>query len=574
MTTSQNRRFVQGGNYLTSVVFLTISVVVAFPAMARTIYITRDADGTGDGSSWESPMMLTNYLTVAAKKMADGDRVLLKSGNYVTQIAQQEIKNLNITFAGGYAGTDDTTLDAENPVSVINFGNYPTSRPFTPLKINPGSGDTVSFERIRFWAARSAAINKQGAGTLILSDCTVVSNGYSQAGTATYLSSTVGGRGIHAEGGHFYATNCVFAYNGPYYKLFNNNNYYGDSGFGMWLSGIAAELVDCRFIGNGARITEANNTDDTISVLREGNKRGAAIYATGTTLTAVGCDFIMNKALMGLYNKAAEQARGGGSGGVVVLEGASGGSSFSNCAWIANMNVRSRNYGRYNIDFGGALNVNLSSPAGAVDVANCTFAYNATDSGRASPALDVWKGIVNVRNSVFVGNHKVASGVAGADIMVRTGAVVNVSHTLLPSTDAWNVKAETLGEDAGTLSLGDGVICGDALLASETLASTNLIVNAKVTIQSQANTPVLYYNVNRLDDVLAFDVHPRSKTGRWTASGYARDSEYSPAIDAGDPAASCGEEPKPNGQRLNLGRYGGTAEASLSRRCGLQLMVR
>ena len=87
MTTSQNRRFVQGGNYLTSVVFLTISVVVAFPAMARTIYITCDADGTGDGSSWESPMMLTNYLTVAAKKMADGDRVLLKSGNYVTQIA-------------------------------------------------------------------------------------------------------------------------------------------------------------------------------------------------------------------------------------------------------------------------------------------------------------------------------------------------------------------------------------------------------------------------------------------------------------------------------------------------------
>lgn len=34
MITSQNRRFVQGGNYLTSVVFLTISVVVAFPARA------------------------------------------------------------------------------------------------------------------------------------------------------------------------------------------------------------------------------------------------------------------------------------------------------------------------------------------------------------------------------------------------------------------------------------------------------------------------------------------------------------------------------------------------------------
>ena len=71
----------------------------------------------------------------------------------------------------------------------------------------------------------------------------------------------------------------------------------------------------------------------------------------------------------------------------------------------------------------------------------------------------------------------------------------------------------------------------------------------------------------------AFDFHPRSKAGRWTTAGYAQDKEHSPAIDAGDPSAPVGAEPKPNGHRLNLGRYGGTAEASLMLTDGTILLV-
>lgn len=46
-----------------------------------------------------------------------------------------------------------------------------------------------------------------------------------------------------------------------------------------------------------------------------------------------------------------------------------------------------------------------------------------------------------------------------------------------------------------------------------------------------------------------------------TADG---DPGCSPAIDAGDPEASCGAEPEPNGARLNMGIRGGTAQASRS----------
>ena len=124
------------------------------------------------------------------------------------------------------------------------------------------------------------------------------------------------------------------------------------------------------------------------------------------------------------------------------------------------------------------------------------------------------------------------------------------------------------------MRLGDGVIYGDAALASQTLASTNLIVGTTAIIQSMAGIPVLHYDVGRIAEVLAFDVHPRSKAGRWTAAGYVKDNEWSPAIDAGNPAAAVGGEPKPNGGRINLGRFGGTDQASLSKRIGLIILMR
>ncbi len=38
----------------------------------------------------------------------------------------------------------------------------------------------------------------------------------------------------------------------------------------------------------------------------------------------------------------------------------------------------------------------------------------------------------------------------------------------------------------------------------------------------------------------------------------------SPCIDTGDPASDYSNEPEPNGGRINIGAYGGTAEATTS----------
>ncbi len=65
------------------------------------------------------------------------------------------------------------------------------------------------------------------------------------------------------------------------------------------------------------------------------------------------------------------------------------------------------------------------------------------------------------------------------------------------------------------------------------------------------------------------DYHLRSVFGCYNSLGaWVNDSEYSPCIDAGDPHPQgdpqnpVGAEPLPNGKRINMGAYGGTAEAS------------
>ena len=73
----------------------------------------------------------------------------------------------------------------------------------------------------------------------------------------------------------------------------------------------------------------------------------------------------------------------------------------------------------------------------------------------------------------------------------------------------------------------------------------------------------------------ARDYHLKSYAGRWDPGAEAwvyTDTEISPCIDAGDPDDSVGEEALPNGDLVNSGAYGGTAEASKSPSSGRWLV--
>ncbi|MFC1461478.1 NosD domain-containing protein, partial [Verrucomicrobiota bacterium] len=62
------------------------------------------------------------------------------------------------------------------------------------------------------------------------------------------------------------------------------------------------------------------------------------------------------------------------------------------------------------------------------------------------------------------------------------------------------------------------------------------------------------------------DFHLKSGQGTWNGWRWTRyPSEHSPCIDAGDTNDLVGAEPSPNGGRINMGAYGGTAVASKTR---------
>ncbi|HPO17461.1 MAG TPA: right-handed parallel beta-helix repeat-containing protein, partial [Candidatus Hydrogenedentes bacterium] len=63
-------------------------------------------------------------------------------------------------------------------------------------------------------------------------------------------------------------------------------------------------------------------------------------------------------------------------------------------------------------------------------------------------------------------------------------------------------------------------------------------------------------------DAATGDYHVQSTEGSWHGGAWTADASDSPCVDAGDPADAVGDEPEPNGQRINQGAYGGTNQAS------------
>ena len=116
--------------------------------------------------------------------------------------------------------------------------------------------------------------------------------------------------------------------------------------------------------------------------------------------------------------------------------------------------------------------------------------------------------------------------------------------------------------------------------------------SATFTDQNSLSVDALLVDPDGADNVLGFvdlahdgrddDLHLQSTVGSFHGGSFApvvnlgtglpemlgatltADAAQSPAIDRGDVASSVAEEPAPNGGYINLGAYGGTAEASLS----------
>jgi len=114
----------------------------------------------------------------------------------------------------------------------------------------------------------------------------------------------------------------------------------------------------------------------------------------------------------------------------------------------------------------------------------------------------------------------------------------------------------------------------DGIRASGSVSVSNCIIRGPYPISggltvTYSNVEEGYEGVGNIDADPCFadgDYHLKSQAGRWDANEgrWTKDEVTSPCIDAGDPKSPIGLEPFPNGGRINMGAYGGTAEASKS----------
>lgn len=273
--------------------------------------------------------------------------------------------------------------------------------------------------------------------------------------------------------------------------------------------------------------------------------------------------------------------------------------------------------------FGGGIYTNNAGPR----LINCTFSNNQADVGGAiycfAEAADC---NATIDDCLFQGNNAIQNGGAiynnGQVNSVLTncvftentsssggGAMRNTysANPTLTNCIFYNNQAQTYGGgirnsndsnvtitnctfSANSADLGSSLACTTDDKGEQTPSSflvINCIIhsggneifngdNSKITVtysnvsNSQGNGPWSGEGNIFADpyfvDADNGDLHLKSQAGRYDpqSQSWVTDDLTSPCIDAGDTNSYIGDEPLPNGDIINMGAYGGTAEASKS----------
>jgi hypothetical protein len=550
-------------------------------APGRIIYVDDDATGTNDGSSWANAFP---WLRVALAAAGEGDEIRVGQGTYKPYQGAdtQANRRIYVTFfvgngvvlRGGYAG-----VGAPDP----NARNVEVYRTILSGDLNDDDPNVQGTRES--WIAPGRADNSLCVVTIEQVDWCVL-DGFLIRG---------GGRGDGQGGGLSVQDssptvwNCAFTHN-------------------LGLNG-GAVYITCGSGGAPRRAEFHNCKFNTNAVL----KGGGALYIQRGELLLTGCEFVGNTATSwggGVYSYAADvmlsgcvfRANWAGEGGGLFHD--EGNLHLTNCVFLENASVLAEMnpYTGTASGAGGAALVNVSSMGREAVVTDCLFRRNEALHGGAiegtlkavrgcrftgnvasyGGAIDN-QGSLICENCLFEGNRATAHAAAlrnydqlqltnctfsdnrspDGEVFHATGGHGGPVHITLTNCIVWG-KPHGLDPQQSWLSLafvtcsdieggypGFGNIDADPLFADPGRWDPN-------------GTPD-----DLSDDVwVEGDCHLKSRAGRWdsAAGAWVQDEVSSPCIDAGARGEAVGEEPLPNGGRVNMSAYGGTAEASKSYR--------
>jgi phosphotriesterase-related protein len=276
--------------------------------------------------------------------------------------------------------------------------------------------------------------------------------------------------------------------------------------------------------GGGMSNIDGSPTISNCTFIRNGAWNGGGIGNSNSSPTLTNCTFSMNS---GFY--------GGG-----MYCGYSH-PKLTNCLFTRNSTTIPPGviFARPHPDRGGGMYNYYSNPI----LANCTISGNSSRYGG---------GIYNYDSHLILTNCTLAGNSAYyGRAMYNHGSSLSISNSIL-----WNGDSQIYNYTSATITYsniqggwpGEGNIDVDPDF-----------VRAGYWTEPSPRSPDSSVWIEG-------DYHLKSEAGSWdpVSESWVMDNVTSPCIDAGDPNMSVGDEPDPNGGRINMGAYGGTAMASKS----------
>ncbi len=558
-------------------------------AAERIIYVDDDATGANDGSSWTDAFVYLQDALRSARSVlptrggayhggeANDVEIRIAQGTYRPNLSASSGDSLRVTpernavftlmdgisLRGGYAGAgapDPNERDFGVYRTILSGDlngddaevQHPYDLPNEPTRSENsyciaqcrGIYGTPILEGVSLAGATNSALEIRYGDAEIV-DCVF-----------SWNAASLGGGAIYHVGEELVLTRCEF--------LANWASYFG--GAVCSDDGAAVVLTDCAFIDNEAGVGGAvasENTDVTMTDCtfeQNAAERQGAVHVMGGVLAATHCTF--RGSFVPLLSKIA-----GEGGAIGCFDDAE--MSLSNCLFEGNSAPR-----------GGAVCAEYNKETTVLQ--DCVFRGNSADQGGALFGLYY----STVANCVFAGNRAQRGGAvdsecAGPEFINCTfvgnraedgNAVARYSCHGLPEKPVRMVNCILWdgGNEIGAAQSTDPVrYVNTDITFSDVFGGSEGEGNVDV---DPCFVDAGYWDPNGTPDdpnddfFVVGDYHLKSQAGRWDAmtGDWLLDEVTSPCIDAGDPNSPVGEEPDPNGRRINLGAYGGTGEASKS----------
>lgn len=292
--------------------------------------------------------------------------------------------------------------------------------------------------------------------------------------------------------------------------------------------------------GGGVSNSYSNSTYTDCTFSGNSANSGGGIYNYNSSPTLINCTFVENAALDGgginnfnNCNPTLTECTFSGN----IAEDYGGGlydndsnSKLTNCAFIGNSAIK-----------GGGMYINWNNNP---ILTNCTFAQNYTENGNAfaceSFHMVIAPSNVELINCILWDD--------GNEIWNMDGSTIIIAYSDIRGGQ------NNVYDPYEKITWGIGNIYADPLFADPGY-------------WADANDPNIVAEPNNPNAIwIEGDYHLKSQAGRWepNSQSWVQDDVTSPCIDAGDPNSPIGHEPFPNGGIINMGAYGGTAEASKS----------